>query len=233
MTIVQGWDLSMIHGGFVELLDGEVSWFKYVTDKAGAAKKSKEHGERLKLPTKIQDRDVMAALRIAWWERFIWQILEERKPDYVGIENYAIDLSQGAHYLGEIGGIARLILMLHAIPFRLHEPQTVKMFTAHNGNAGKNQMEKAVRERWGVDFRRFNQPLKEGAKKGQDTEVCEDLSDALAIAKMVWAEVRLRRGDIRTNELEHESEIRVFNRVTKAYPLNLLDRDWIQRKDDL
>ncbi len=233
MTIVHGWDLSMRHGGFVELHDGEVSWFRYVTDKAGAAKKSKKHGERLKLPTKTQDRDVMSALRIAWWEKFIWQMIEERKPDYVGIENYALDLVQGAHYLGEIGGIARLILMIHQIPFRLHEPSTVKMFTAHNGNAGKNQMEKAARERWDIDFRKYNQPIKEGAKKGQDTTVSEDLADALSIAKMVWAEVQLRRGDIRTNDLEHEAEIRVFNRVTKAYPTNLLDRDWIQRRDDL
>lgn len=231
MTVVHGWDLSLNHGGFVELLDGEVSWFRYATEKAGAANKSKEHGRRLKLPTKLNDKDVISALRLAWWEKFIWQMLEERKPNYVGIENYAIDLAQGAHYLGEIGGVARLILMMFGIPFRLHEPQTIKMFTAHNGNAGKNQMQAAVNKRWGIDFGEYNQPIKVGAKKGQDTTVSEDLSDATAIAKMVWTEVQLRRGDIRTSDLEHEAEVRVFNRVTKAYPKNLLDREWIQNLD--
>ena len=29
----------------------------------------------------------------------------------------------------------------------------------------------------------------------------------------------------------HEKEIRVFNRVTKTYPINLLDRDWIVNPD--
>ena len=227
MTITHGWDLSMNHGGFVELHNGEVSWFKYVTERAGAAKKSKEHGERVTFD-KIKDRDLLGAARIAWWESFFWRILEERKPDFVGIENYAIDLGQGAHYIGEIGGVARLVLMIFGIPFRLHEPQTIKMFTAHNGTAGKNQMQRAVSKRWGTDFTSFNQPAQKGAKKGQDTTVSEDLSDATAIAKMVWTEVQLRRGDLRTNEL-HESEVRVFNRTTKAYPMNLLDREWIEK----
>lgn len=228
MTVVHGWDLSLRHGGFVELNDGEVSWFRYVTDRAGAAKKSKEHGQRLNLSSKINDRDVLSAVRIAWWEKFIWQMLDERKPDYVGIEDYALDQAQGAHHMGEVGGVARLILMLFKIPYRLHQPGTIKMFTAHNGNAGKNQMVKAVKSRWGADFNQYDQPIKVGAKKGQDTTVSEDLSDAMAIAKMIWAEVQLRRGDIRTSDLEHEAEVRVFNRTTKAHPTNLLDRDWTQ-----
>lgn len=231
-TVVHGWDLSLNHAGMVELEDGEPSWFRYVTSQAGAANKSKKHGVRLKLgvPSKFKDKQHLNAIRIAWWERFIWDVLEERKPDFVGIEDYALDLSQGAHYLGELGGIARLMLMIHKIPFRLHEPQTVKMFTAHNGNAGKNQMERAARERWGLDFREFNQPVKANAKKGPDTTVCEDLADALSVAKLVWAEVQIRRGDMTTNDLGHEKEIQVFNRVTKAYPVNLLSREWIRQE---
>lgn len=229
MTIVHGWDLSMNHAGFVELRDGEVSWFKYVTDKAGAAKKSKEHGERLTFPSKLKDRDILSAIRIAWWETFIWRMLEERQPDYVGIEDYALDQAQGAHHIGEVGGVAKLILMLFGIPYRLHPPGTIKMFAAHNGNAGKNQMTRAVKKRWSVDFDQYNQPIKPGAKKGQDTTVSEDLSDAMAIAKLIWAEVQLRCGEIRTSDLEHEAEIRVFNRTTKAHPTNLLDRAWTQK----
>ena len=229
-TIVHGWDLSLNHAGLVELRDGEPSWFRYVTSHAGAAKKSKKHGVRLKLdvPSKFKDKQHFNAIRLAWWEFYLWHVIEDQKPDFVGIEDYALDLVQGAHYLGELGGLARMMLMIHEVPFRLHEPQTIKMFTAHNGNAGKNQMERAARERWGIDFRQFNQPEKAGAKKGQDTTVCEDLADALSIAKMVWAEVQIRRGDIKMNELEDEAEIRVFNRTTKAYPLNLLAREWIR-----
>jgi hypothetical protein len=184
---------------------------------------------KLDVPTKFKDKQHFNAIRIAWWENYLWQVIEDRKPDFVGIEDYALDLAQGAHQLGELGGLARIMLMIHEVPFRLHEPQTVKMFTAHNGNAGKNQMEKAARERWGIDFRDYNQPIKEGAKKGQDTEVCEDLSDALSVAKLVWAEVQIRRGDLTMDMLEHEKEIQVFNRTTKAYPVNLLNREWIRR----
>ena len=230
-TVVMGMDLALNHAGLIELKDGEPSWFRYVTSQAGAAKQSKKHGVRLKLdvPTKFRDKQHLAAIRIAWWENFLWQVLEERQPDYVGIEDYALDATQGAHQLGELGGVARLLLMVHDIPFRLHGPGTVKMFAAHHGGAGKNRMEEAVRERWGVDFREFNQPISPNAKKGQDTTVCEDLSDALAVAKMVWAEVQLRRGDITTSDLEHEKEIQVFNRTTDVHPVNLLNREWIRK----
>ncbi len=232
MTTVLGMDLALNHAGFVELQDGEPSWFRYVTTQAGAANRSKKHGVRLKLdvPSKFRDRQHFNAIRIAWWENFLWAVIEERKPDFVGIEDYALDEARNAHDKGELGGLAKVLLMLNGIPFRLHEPTTIKMFTAHSGKAGKNQMERAVRERWGVDFQKFNQPVQPGAKKGQDTTVSEDLSDALAVAKMVWAEVQIRRGELSMNQLENEAEIRVFNRTTKAYPINLLSREWITRR---
>ncbi len=231
MTTVQGWDLSLNHAGLFELKNGKPSWFRYVTIQAGAANASKKHGVRLKLP-KVKDRALFNVMRIAWWERYLWEVIEERKPDFVGIEDYALDQSMNAHDKGELGGLAKMLLWIHRVPFRLHEPGSIKMFAAHHGNCGKNQMEEAVRERWGFDFRKFNQPVRAESKKGQDTTVSEDLADAVAIAQIVWAEVQLRRGEIVMSDLEHEKEIQVFNRTTKAYPVNVLSREWIQKRDE-
>jgi len=226
-TIVHGWDLSLNHGAFVELIDGELSDYWYVTDIASAVKK---HGVRLPMEFgKIRDPNTRNLTRLVWWEHFIGkQILMPRAPEFVGIEDYALDSRQG-HMKGELGGIARILCWFRGTKIRFHDPMSVKMFVAHDGSCQKDEVEYAVKKRWGQDFSDRNPPKPPKAKR-QNRTVSEDIADAYAIAQMVWTEVQLRRGDIRLNHLD-EKEIRVFNRVTKTYPVSLLDRDWIQNPD--
>lgn len=227
-TIVHGWDLSLNHGAFVELIDGELSNYWYVTDNATAA--AKKHGTRLDPELlKIKDPNERNLRRIVWWEHFIdKQILMPRAPEYVGIEDYALDARQG-HMKGELGGIARILCWFRGVKIRLHDPLSIKMFAAHDGTCQKDEIERAVLKRWGQDFSDRNPPKAPKAKR-QNRTVSEDIADAYAIAQMIWAEVQLRRGDLQLNEF-HEKEIRVFNRVTKTYPVSLLDRDWIVNPD--
>ena len=101
---VIGMDLALNHGGFVQLVDGELDDFWYITDRAASAALSKEHGIRLKL-LKSKDKQMRAIHRLAFLEKVLDQrILVPNQPDLVGIEDYALGMDQGAHYMGEIGG---------------------------------------------------------------------------------------------------------------------------------
>jgi len=233
-TKVLGCDLSLNHGAAVELTDGKLSNFWYYTDFAGSAGKSKR-GHRVPPQTKVKDRQVKQMLRLAWLENFLDKmVFVPAQPEYVGIEDYALGVDHGAHYQGEIGGTARLLCWFRGFNLRLHDPVTLKMFAAHKGTADKDEMEAAVMDRWGVDFDFCNQPKAAPSKRSpnpkQNRQTSQDLCDAYALAELVWVEVQLRRGTLTLAEL-HEKEVRVFNRVTKSYPIGLLDREWIANPD--
>jgi Holliday junction resolvasome RuvABC endonuclease subunit len=231
-VLVHGWDLALNHGAIVQLKDGELDDFWYYTDKAGSAGKSADHGTRMPVLDKIKDRQQKIMLRLAWLEHYMdKEILVPHRPDYVGIEDYALDAAHGSHYMGEFGGIARILVWFRGIPFRLHDPISIKMFTTHDGTAQKDLIEEKVLERWGADFGPYNQPKAEPSKRNpepkQNRQTSEDLADAFATAQLVWIEYQLRTGKILMADLPHPKEIQVFNRVTKSYPVNLLAREWL------
>jgi Holliday junction resolvasome RuvABC endonuclease subunit len=222
---VEGWDLALNHAGFVRLVDGHLKDFVYATDKAGAADQSAVHGRRLP-KWKMEDKQEESMLRLRWWEQFLRRHLERTKPDYVGIEDYALEGgAHGAHYKGELGGVARLAALAAGAKMRLHDPGSVKLYAAHNGKAEKDEVEEAVYKRWGIEFGHFNPKPKPGKKQNRQTS--EDLADAFAVARLVWMEVQLRAGRALLSQL-HPKEVQVFNRVTKAYPVSLLGREWIE-----
>lgn len=230
MSKVLGADLSLNHGAIIELTEGKLSNFWYYTDFAGSAGKSKR-GYRVPSFSHIKDRQIKQMQRLAWVENFLdKKVFVPSQPDYVGIEDYALGAEHGAHYQGEIGGVARLLCWFRGYKLRLHDPVTLKMFVAHNGTADKDKVEAAAMERWGVDFDFVNQPKAAPSKRSpnpkQNRQTSQDLCDAFGLAMLVWTEVQLRSGTLTLAEL-HEKEVRVFNRVTKSYPIGLLDRDWI------
>lgn len=228
MTKILGCDLSLNHGAVVELTDGSLTNFWYYTDIAGAAKRSKRAERMPKWKTK--DRQIKSVQRLAWIENYLDKsVFVPAAPEYVGIEDYALDAAHGGHYQGEVGGIARILCWFRGYKTRLHDPVTVKMFGALKGTADKDTVERVVNERYGVDFGDMNPP-KAPKAKNQNRQTSQDLCDAFVIAQMVWTEVLLREGSLKLSEL-HEKELRVFNRVTKAHPVNLLDREWIENPD--
>jgi len=221
---IMGCDVSLNHSAFVLLEDGELADFWYFTNIVGSANRSNKHGTRL--PNfKFGDKQTKAMHRLNWIKCYIETLLSMVQIDYVGIEDYAVSEAQGAHYLGEIGGIVRLIFFERGVPMRLHDPVSIKMFVTHNGRAQKDQMEISVAQRWGRHFSDFNAPINPKTSK-RNRQTSEDLADAFSVAKLVWTEVQLRNGAMKMNSM-HEKEIQVFNRVTKSYPINLLARDWI------
>jgi len=224
-TKILGMDISLNHGAIVELVDGNLTNFWYYTNIAGSATRSKR-GFRIDPDIyKTKDKHRLSVARLAWVKKFMTKVIRKSKADYAGLEDYAIRAEQGAHYLGEAGGAARMALWDAKIPFRLHDPTSVKMYVAHDGTCQKDAIQRAVEKRWDVSFDHCDVPKSPRAKKANKT-TSEDLADAYGIAQMVRAECRLRSGEIALNTF-HEREIRVFNRVTKTYSVNLLDREWI------
>lgn len=224
-VLVHGMDISLNHGAVVQLRNGKLDDFWYYTDKVGSAQRSKNHGYRVEVPTpkKQPDKQIRSAIRLDWVSKWIDRIPLAHKPHFSGLEDYALGADQGAHYLGEIGGQARRLLWLRGVRFRLHDPIAVKLFVTHDGTAQKDLIEEFVSSRWGVDFSDYN--AKSNSKK-VTRQTSEDLSDAFGLAQLVWTEYLLRKGKIRLSSL-HEKEIQLFNRVSKAYPINILGREWI------
>lgn len=232
--LVQGWDLSLNHSGFVELKNGELSRWWFVTDNPKSVRECPDHGMLLGMP-KEMGKEEWGFHRLNWWATFFKQFFNALpSPHFVGVEDYAYADGMRAHQIGELGGQARLALYSSDNGFRLYDPHSIKMFASFNGAAQKPEIESAVRTRWGVDFSCANPPRgKPSAKHPEGKEnrqTSEDLCDAFSIAKLVWTEYQLRNGLIEISDL-HPKEIQVFNRTTKAYPVNLLGREWLERTE--
>jgi len=223
---IHGWDMALNHAAFIQLDDGKLTGFWYITDIAGSAQRSKSHGFRMPL-LNTKDRHLRGIDRLATMEEFIKDVILVNEPDCIGIEDYAIRAEQGAHYLGEMGGLARLLAYHSGAHLRLHDPISLKMFVTHDGTADKGLMRESVLERWGVNFGIYDVPPKPGKKGNHQTS--EDLCDAFGLAQLVWVEVQLRSGALTMDKLEHDKERQVFMRVTKTYPVSLLGRDWIRK----
>jgi len=54
-----------------------------------------------------------------------------------------------------------------------------------------------------------------------------DIHDAYALMQLCKQEIDLRAGKAYLQDLD-EHEIRVFNRTSHMYPVNILGREWIQ-----
>lgn len=227
---VHAWDMALNHAGFIQLDDGKMTNFWYITDIAGSADRSKEHGTRMPI-LKTNDRQLRGIERLATMEEYIADVILAEHPEFVGIEDYAIRAEQGAHYLGEMGGVARLLAYHSGAKVRLHDPISLKMYITHDGTADKNLVVECVKQRWKVDFEKYDVKPKEGKRPNHQTS--EDLCDAYGLAQLVWAEIRLRAGKLTLDKLGHDKERQVFMRVTKTYPVNLLDREWIHKDEQL
>ena len=226
-NLVLGADISMNHGAFVQLNAGKLDSYNFVTDRQKVAKISTKHGTHM-FATKLKDMHERGVVRLGFWSTYLASVLGGA-ADYVGVEDYAYRIPMNAHQLGEVGGLFRLKAWLRHKKVRFHDPGSVKMFAAHDGTADKKEVAYFVQERWPEteEFRRYSY----SRGKTDYTVVEEDLCDAFAVAQLVWLEVQLRRGDVVMRDL-HEKEIKVFNRVTKQWPVNILGRGWVQRGGD-
>jgi Holliday junction resolvasome RuvABC endonuclease subunit len=224
---VLGLDLSLNHGGAVALSEsGSVDGYWFVTDRKGAVDRGKSRGVRSPVKKKGMDAEQHQLNRMYFYTRWLWDIVMEAQPEYAGIEGYAFAaISNSSYQYGELGGLARYVLTHRtSCKLRVHDPQSVKMFATGKGNAPTPALLDAVCDLEPEMFARWTS-IERGLK---GNPVGEDLAVAYWIAQLVCVELALREGRMRLSSMKAH-EIRVFNRVTKAYPVNLLDRDWLKR----
>lgn len=237
LTRIHGWDLALNHSGFAEVnVAGQVQWFLAT----GMVKdRLKRWGvERTRLAPKwekIKDPEQRQMMRLHWLADLFEEILEERQPDIVAIEDYAFGSGGNKGYpTAEMGGAARLACWRRGIPMRWHDPLTLKMYVTHSGAAKTPVVIRMVNNRWPDPFRgrggRVIPLTSEEDVKGNlklASEADGDLAVAYALAQLALTEWLLRKGKTRLDRL-HPKEIQAFNRCTKARPINLLGREWIQ-----
>jgi len=149
---------------------------------------------------------------------------------YVIIEDYAYSSKSASLY--QIGGWVEYIkhkLYNLLIPYRLIDPMSVKLFATNNGHADKNDIIFEVKHNWErIDFQ--NMIYKNKKIKKEELKYIEDLNDAYVLGRILYTELMLRKGEIILKDLK-EQEIKIFNRVTKTRPINILACDFVKKNN--
>jgi Holliday junction resolvasome RuvABC endonuclease subunit len=140
--------------------------------------------------------------------------------EYVAFEDYAYAAKGKVFNIAETTAIMKLWLIENGKKLRRYDPNSIKMFATGNGNAGKELMIGAYEKLPEAD--RFD-------LSGLSTiKTKEDICDAYWCSQLLLLELKLRRGLVRLKDYP-EKTIKIFNRVTKSYPENILVRNFIER----
>lgn len=124
------------------------------------------------------------------------------------IEDYAVGAAHGSHYIGEIGGLARLSMLRIKIGFRMIGVKSAKKVATGSGNATKPQMREAA--------------IKAGFKLPDvDAQTQEDLCDAFAMAQCLAWEIKVKAQGIGECP-KHVREVLLSK--SKANPTPILSR---------
>jgi hypothetical protein len=232
--MVIGCDISLNHGGFCLFdVDGSVISWMFFHDVKKYVKAYPEHGILTEMKRGKDETphayDVRRASHYA--ELFSKHVAHPFRLDGIcfSIEGYAIH--QGSNstnrilQIAELTGVLKNIIYTRGGMMRIHDPLSVKMY-AYSGKATKREMREAA----GADGFVLPDDLFKETKKDLDGPGT-DVVDAYWLGKMLVTELKLRSGELVMSDLP-ENQIKVFNRVTKAFPVNVLARPFIGDTDD-
>jgi len=235
-----GLDISPDHSGVVCLNeDGSVFDYTYLTTTKKLLEVDPEHAALLSKKGKDESKDIFRLRRM---NEYLEHLMDfERKvstslfPSYYSIEGYAYrSKTTSICQIAELTGYLKHMIFEGGGKIRIHDPLTVKLFATNSGRCLKKDIvEKAAL--W-FDIPEGLVKKKQIKKKGFANKIEEfdgpatDLADAFFLAKMLYTELRLRDGSITIGNLS-EKERRIFLRVTKAYPVNILDRPFVCKEE--
>ena len=155
---------------------------------------------------------------------------------YVAIEGYGFaSQSPGLMELAEVVGYVKSLLYTLGSPYRIYDPNTVKLWATGSGSAKKLHMVNAAKEK-GFD------PGDEMFKPGNKFEhpiwfndesythdiggPGSDLCDAFHLANMLRCELLLDAGDIELQDLTEVVQ-KQLTKFSKANPVPLIDRPFV------
>jgi hypothetical protein len=157
--------------------------------------------------------------------------------DFMSIEDYAFGATGKVFNLGEITGLLKNKALKCGIHLRKYGPKEVKKFATGNGNAGKLQMERTFLKdnadsvlNGEPDMDISQLPMNAKDPLLYKDHPFEDIADAYYITRMLYLELKLRKGLIMLRELP-DYQIELFNRVTKNRPENILTGDFTKMAD--
>jgi len=143
--------------------------------------------------------------------------------EYAAIEGYSFGSIGKTFNMAENCGLIKTSLLKAGIKLRIYDPNSIKKIATGDGSAKKENMLEAFNEipvNEKVDITKLGSPT---------THPSEDIIDAFFMAKLLRLELSLRKGLVTLRDL-NEDQISVFNRVTKAFPVNILDTPFIGEK---
>jgi len=232
-----GLDLSLDHGGVVCLnKDGSVLDYCFFTSIKKFLTIDPDHAILLSKRGKEESKDTFRLRRM---KEYLEKLMEfEHKvstslfSSYYAIEGYSY-LSQTTSIcqIAELTGYLKYALFEGGGSIRIHDPLSVKLFATGIGNCSKKDIVKQARFNFNIPEGLIKKVVKKSKKKGVQEEFDgpgTDIADSYFLARMLYMELQVRQGSILLDQLS-EGERRVFLRVTKAHPVNLLDRKFIQK----
>lgn len=93
--------------------------------------------------------------RIAFLRDSVHTYLVRNNPSLVVFEGYALGFRGKTNTIfdiGELGGVLKLLILERGIDILLTPPTSLKLFATGKGNADKNEVMLALREKLGVQF---------------------------------------------------------------------------------
>lgn len=237
-----GLDISLDHGGVVCLNEnGKVEDWCFLTTVKKDAAVDLVHGILLSKRQKDESKDTFRLRRLGEFSRIPLFSTQQESPllSYFVFEGYSYaSQSTSICQIAELTGYLKHLLFTGGGSLRVHDPTSVKLFAANKGNASKKEVAVPAL----LNFDDFPEALiqRKIIKKKGKTVLSEsdwweeyagpvtDVADAYFLARMVYRELQVRSGELSLSQLD-EGERRIFLRVSKAYPINLLDRPFTKR----
>lgn len=146
-----------------------------------------------------------------------------KDSSYIAIEDYAFGASGNNFDIGEFIGYIKTYLYNDDYKIRLYDPNSIKKFATGKGNSDKVSMY--------LSFKQSEPNLLNDlpiVNKGGGVSPSSDIIDAYWISQLLLTELKLRKGLILLSSLD-ENVISIFNRCTKSNPVNILDRDFLEK----
>lgn len=244
---IYGLDISLDHGGAVVLNNGVISNYCYLTTTKKMAEIDPNHSILLSKRGKDESKETFRLRRM---NEYLYGLMNfERKSrkrfgpikhSYYSIEGYSYaSQSTSICQIAELTGYLKHMIFEGGGHIRIHDPLTVKLFATNKGNASKKEVVVSALHNFDVPEGLITKKTikKKGKTKFHPDQWWEDydgpvtdIADAYFLARMVYVELKLRSGEVTLDKLS-ENERRIFLRVTPAYPVNILDRPFIKRKD--
>lgn len=225
-----GIDLSLAHFGTCLIdMEGKVLDYHYMTDVKKDAEVDSKHSVHHRIPSATCDSsehfDRMVYIASLIRQRFdIYNCAN--KMMMVAIEGYGYASDSSRQYeIAELTGHLKTEIVSEGAAIRVHDPDSVKLFAVGNGHATKEMIYNQFEKETGLKV--YTKHVK-NRKKVELAGPGTDVADAYFLASLLRTEMLLRLGKIQLKDLP-EHQIRVFNRVTKTYPVNLLDRPFIEK----